>query len=95
VWAGTEVSVATRSRLNAGLLLDTDPVTGQGPVPPPAVAEDEERLDEDESGVHEVVPVPEPAALAIGLCVGVTVVFGVFPGPLIDLAHAATLLFHP
>jgi NADH-quinone oxidoreductase subunit N len=33
--------------------------------------------------------------LAIFLCVGVTVVFGLIPGPLLDLAHQATLLVHP
>ena len=41
------------------------------------------------------MPVPALAALAIGLCVAVTVVFGVIPAPLIDFAHKATLLFIP
>ncbi len=41
------------------------------------------------------VPVPPLAALAIGICVLVTVVFGVFPAPLVDFAHKATLLFLP
>jgi hypothetical protein len=46
-------------------------------------------------GVEEAVPVPALSALAIGLCVGVTVLFGVWPQPLIDFANHATLLFLP
>jgi NADH:ubiquinone oxidoreductase subunit 2 (subunit N) len=40
-----------------------------------------------------VVPVPALSALAIGLCVGVTVLFGVWPEPIVNFAHAAPLLF--
>jgi NADH-quinone oxidoreductase subunit N len=39
------------------------------------------------------VPVPVLSSLGIGLAVAVTVVFGVWPAPLIDFAHQATLLF--
>jgi NADH-quinone oxidoreductase subunit N len=39
------------------------------------------------------VPVPFLSGLGIGLAVAVTVVFGVWPAPLIDFAHQATLLF--
>ena len=38
-------------------------------------------------------PVPPTVAVAIALCVAVTVVFGVWPAPLVDFAHKATLLF--
>jgi NADH-quinone oxidoreductase subunit N len=41
------------------------------------------------------VPVPALSALSIGLCTGVTVLFGVWPQPLIDFANHATLLFLP
>ena len=41
------------------------------------------------------VRVPPLSALAIGLCVGVTVVLGFWPGPLTSFAHHATLLFLP
>jgi len=41
----------------------------------------------------EVVPVPRLGALAIGLCVAVTVVFGIVPAPLVDFARQATLVF--
>lgn len=37
-------------------------------------------------------PVPAAAAIAIAICVGVTVVFGIVPAPLLDFAHKATLL---
>jgi hypothetical protein len=33
--------------------------------------------------------------VAIGVCLAVTVVFGIIPAPLIDFAHKATLLFLP
>ncbi len=51
--------------------------------------------DQAESGEDERVPVPALSALAIGLCTGVTVLFGVWPQPLIDFANHATLLFLP
>jgi NADH-quinone oxidoreductase subunit N len=38
---------------------------------------------------------PVLTVLAIGLCTGVTVLFGVWPQPLIDFANHATLLFLP
>jgi NADH-quinone oxidoreductase subunit N len=40
-----------------------------------------------------VVPVPALSGVAIGLTVAVTVVFGIWPAPLVDFAHAASLLF--
>jgi NADH-quinone oxidoreductase subunit N len=40
-----------------------------------------------------LVPVPALSRLAIGLSVAFTVVFGIFPGPILDFAHQATLLF--
>jgi NADH-quinone oxidoreductase subunit N len=40
-----------------------------------------------------VVPVPPLTGLAIGICLGVTVVFGVWPQPIIDFANHASLLF--
>jgi hypothetical protein len=39
--------------------------------------------------------VPLAAAIAIGICVAVTVAFGIVPAPLVDFAHKATLLFLP
>ena len=52
---------------------------------------------EGAEGEDDRVPVPVPAlsALAIALCTGVTVLFGVWPQPLIDFANHATLLFLP
>jgi len=41
------------------------------------------------------VRVPRLGALAIVLCVGVTVVLGFWPGPLASFAHHATLLLRP
>ena len=39
-------------------------------------------------------PVGIPVAGAIALCVAVTVLFGIWPAPVVDFAHRATLLFH-
>jgi NADH-quinone oxidoreductase subunit N len=39
------------------------------------------------------VAVPVLTSLVIGLCVAFTVVFGIIPGPILDFAHQATLLF--
>ena len=50
---------------------------------------------ETEPPTPDAVPVPALGALAIALCVGVTVLFGVWPQPLIDFANHATLLFLP
>jgi NADH-quinone oxidoreductase subunit N len=50
---------------------------------------------EGEEALPERVRVPPLSALAIGLCTGVTVLFGVWPQPLIDFANRATLLFVP
>ena len=38
------------------------------------------------------VPVPVLTAVAIGICVAFTVVFGIIPGPIVNFAHQATLL---
>jgi len=51
--------------------------------------------DGDESEAPEKEPVPALTGLAIALCTGVTVLFGVWPQPLIDFANHATLLFLP
>jgi NADH-quinone oxidoreductase subunit N len=40
-----------------------------------------------------LVPVPPLTSVAIGLTVAFTVVFGIIPGPILDFAHQATLLF--
>jgi NADH-quinone oxidoreductase subunit N len=40
-----------------------------------------------------VVPVPALSAIAIGICLAATVAFGLVPGPLLDFAKHATLLF--
>jgi NADH-quinone oxidoreductase subunit N len=42
---------------------------------------------------ERIVRVPGLTWVALGLCVGFTVVFGIFPAPIIDFAHHATLLF--
>ena len=40
-----------------------------------------------------VVPIPVLTSVAIGICLAFTVVFGIVPGPLLDFANHATLLF--
>ncbi|MHB8440361.1 MAG: proton-conducting transporter transmembrane domain-containing protein, partial [Acidimicrobiales bacterium] len=44
-------------------------------------------------GGDATIRVPAATAVAIGLCLLVTVVFGLWPAPLVDFAHQAHLLF--
>jgi len=102
VWEGTEAAISVMTNINAGILLDDETplavasngsaTNGHAAVSVAAEGgvEDAEATEEvDES----VVAVPIAAAVAIGLCVAFTVVFGIIPAPIIDLAHKATLLF--
>ena len=43
----------------------------------------------------ELIEVPRAAAVGIGISVAFTVLFGIIPGPIFDLAHAATLGYLP
>ncbi len=91
VWAGSDLAVAATTRHNADLLLDDEADTAPVDVAEP----DADEVGEPEEWGDERVPVPAATAVAIGLCVAVTVVFGIIPGPLVDFAHSATLLFFP
>jgi NADH-quinone oxidoreductase subunit N len=55
----------------------------------------EDEQEEPAEALPEVVRVPALSGIAIWVCVGVTVLFGVWPQPLIDFANNATLLFLP
>jgi len=58
--------------------------------------EDEPEEEEPEAAPSpERVPVPVLSGVAIWTCIAVTVLFGVWPQPLIDFANHATLLFLP
>ena len=95
------------TRINAGILLDdetgtaaqdgTSTATNEAPSEADESALDRpepDRPEPDQSELDQsIVPVPIAAAVAIGLCVAFTVVFGIFPAPIVDLAHKATLLF--
>ena len=59
------------------------------------LADEEKAETGEEADLPEAVPVPFLSGLAIALCTGVTVLFGVWPQPLIDFANHATLLFLP
>jgi NADH-quinone oxidoreductase subunit N len=103
VWTGAEASVATVDQRNAALLLGSTATDGaaDGALAARPVAGGAASESAVEAESAEVVPdadrapVPALTAVAIGLCVAFTVVFGIFPAPLIDLAHQATLLFLP
>lgn len=69
--------------------LHADPLSSIAVLSPDAV--DEEEPDQQLADM----PVPASTSLAIALCVGVTVFFGIVPGPLTQLAHNATLLIRP
>jgi NADH-quinone oxidoreductase subunit N len=48
---------------------------------------------EPEVAARGLVSVPWMTSLVLGITVGFTVVFGIVPGPILDFAHQATLLF--
>ena len=76
--AGVPASAATEP-------LPTDPVASLSVLTDDEPAEDVRR--------RGAVPVPLLTTVAIGLCVGFTVVFGIIPEPILNFAHQATLLF--
>ena len=85
----TEVGLSGASaqitRLNAGLLLDDAPVTTL----------EDDLIGEEHEEEGTVVKVPVTVAVAVGVCLAVTIVFGIIPAPIVDFAHKATLLFLP
>ena len=110
LWTGIDRSLEVDTRINAEILLDEDvrtlaPTERPGAVvvvePPevevvaPAAGPAVEAGPEAEVEEGEGVTVPTATWVAIGLCLAVTVVFGIVPDPLIRFAHEATLLFFP
>jgi NADH:ubiquinone oxidoreductase subunit 2 (subunit N) len=83
-WATPAAAASTVTTLNEQILLDDEVVDDAGGD-----------VDADVDPELEKVPVPALSGLAIALCTGVTVLFGVWPQPLIDFANHATLLFLP
>jgi len=95
-WAGTERGMAVVTELNAELLLDREAASSAPAAEgeeAPAAAETGEGEAEAEAGDATLPRVPVLTSVALALCVGVTVVFGVWPAPIVDFAHQATLLF--
>jgi NADH-quinone oxidoreductase subunit N len=91
---GVAVPVAERST-NGGLEWATPgSVAGGVTTLNEQILLDDEETEEEDAG-PEPVEVPVLSALAIGVCTGVTVLFGVWPQPLISFANHATLLFLP
>ena len=90
------VAVPVAERAATGGLAWATPASAAGAVTTlnEQILLSEQADDQTEDG-PEPVPVPVLSALAIGLCTGVTVLFGVWPQPLIDFANHATLLFLP
>jgi len=78
-WATPAAAASTITTINEQILLEDEATAS----------------DDGEVGPPERVAVPALAGLAIALCTGVTVLFGVWPQPLIDFANHATLLFLP
>ncbi len=89
-WAGTERGMAVVTELNAELLLDRESASSAPEAEAEPAGSAAEQAEDDESAFPRV---PALTAVALALCVGVTVVFGVWPAPIVDFAHKATLLF--
>ena len=79
-WATPAAAAGTVTTLNEQILLDDEAAA---------------RTEAGDDATPERVQVPALSGLAIALCTGVTVLFGVWPQPLIDFANHATLLFLP
>jgi len=103
-WGDIGRSLAVVDRLNSELLLSGTPTSsaghtaggdssGDGSGEDAAAGDDAAPGAGDAEAAREHVPVA--AVVAIGICLAVTVVFGIIPAPLVDLAHKATLLFIP
>ena len=88
-WATPASAATSVTTINQQILLDGKVAGG---AQADDVPDDEPR---EEDAIPERVPVPALSGLAIALCTGVTVLFGVWPQPLIDFANHATLLFLP
>jgi len=74
---------------------DTGPALGVEATAPSAVAvaERTEVTEESEGEEASVIHVPLLAGVGLFVSAGFTVFFGLYPAPLIDFAHRATLLF--
>jgi len=96
--AGGTITAAGQDKGTAGGLAWATPAAAASTVTTlneQILLEDEVVEDAAADPELEKVPVPALSALAIALCTGVTVLFGVWPQPLIDFANHATLLFLP
>jgi NADH-quinone oxidoreductase subunit N len=96
--AGGTITAAGQDKGTAGGLVWATPAAAASTVTTlneQILLEDEVVEDAAADPELEKVPVPALSALAIALCTGVTVLFGVWPQPLIDFANHATLLFLP
>ena len=95
-WATPASAASTVTTLNEQILLGGEVVgDAAADAHADAGAEVDAEVDVDGHADLEKVPVPALSGLAIALCTGVTVLFGVWPQPLIDFANHATLLFLP
>jgi NADH-quinone oxidoreductase subunit N len=90
--APATVSAAVTT-LNEQILLQDDAREGaEAGAAVAAAGTEAQEAKSDELGRE---PVPALGGIAIAVCTGVTVLFGVWPQPLIDFANHATLLFLP
>jgi hypothetical protein len=98
--ADSASALAVLTQRNANLILDDEQgetwqhETPTGDVTAAQIA-DEAELDEQPESERTRVKVPVASTVAIGLSLLVTVGFGIFPAPLLDFAHKATLFFFP
>ncbi len=98
-WATPASTAASVTTINEQILLAGEVAGGVGDqavdqVPATDTTTEEAGAVHDDA-VAAAVPVPALSGLAIALCTSVTVLFGVWPQPLIDFANHATLLFLP
>jgi NADH-quinone oxidoreductase subunit N len=89
--APTSASVSASASAGAGGHA-TGPLIGAEPTAPGAVAVAERTAVAPEEA-EAPIRVPFAAGVGLFICAGFTVFFGLYPAPLINFAHHATLLF--
>ncbi|HXW33363.1 MAG TPA: NADH-quinone oxidoreductase subunit N [Acidimicrobiales bacterium] len=93
-----EITDVDAPRANGGDGAARRSTSGVAVLAPAEEAEKAEEADEAEvlhAEDEADMPIPASTSFAIVLCVAVTVFFGIYPSPLTDLAHQATLLIRP
>jgi NADH:ubiquinone oxidoreductase subunit 2 (subunit N) len=82
------------SHLEAVAALEARSVATMAAPADGTVAPEDGTVAPEDTEDQQVMVIPLSTAAAITICAGFTVLFGLWPSPIINFAHAATLLLH-